>query len=85
LDLKRANVNPTVNHSVKTGATLIEKRRRLKVRIASIDGSTARQQRVRQGMPAVILQRPKHRIGPDLVAGASQNPESIIATKVVAK
>jgi len=49
-------------------------RRRRKVRIASIDGWTARQQRMRQGVPAVILQRPKLRIGLDLVAGASQNP-----------
>ena len=66
-------------------SALIEERRRHKVRIAGIDGWAARQQRMRQGVSAVILQRPKHRIGLDLVAGASQNPESIIATKVVAK
>ena len=40
---------------------------------------------MRQSVPAVNLQRPKDRIGLDLVAGAGQNPESIVATKVVAK
>lgn len=66
-------------------APLIEKRRRRKVRIAGIDGGAAGQQRMGQGVSAVILQRPKHRICADLVAGTSQNPESIVATNVVAK
>ena len=66
-------------------SALIEERRRHKVRTAGIDGWAARQQRMRQRVPAIILQRPKHRIGLDLVAGASQNPESIVATNVVAK
>ncbi|PYI47917.1 MAG: hypothetical protein DMF11_05015 [Verrucomicrobia bacterium] len=66
-------------------AALIEERRRHKIRIAGIDGWAARQQRMRQSVPAVNLQRPKDRIGLDLVAGAGQNPESIVATKVVAK
>jgi hypothetical protein len=65
-------------------AALIEKRRRCEVRIAGIDGGTARQQRMRQGAPAVILQWPEHRIGADQVAWTGQNSESIIATKVVA-
>jgi hypothetical protein len=84
LYLKRALVDATVHNAWMSCAALIEKRRRRKVRIAGIDGGTVRQQRMRQGAPAVILQRPEHRIGANQVAGTSQNPESIIATKVVA-
>jgi len=85
LYFKRTDVYATVSRTRETRSALIEERRRRKVRIAGIDGSAAKQQRMRQGVPAVILQRPKPRIGVELVTGASQNPESIIATKVVAK
>jgi hypothetical protein len=72
-------------HTLETRSTLIEERRRRKVRVPGIDSWAARQQRMCQSGAAVILQRPEHRIPVDLVAWTSQNPETIIATKVVAK
>jgi len=47
LHFKRANVDPTVNHSCKTGPALIERRQRSEVRVACVNSGTAGQQRVR--------------------------------------
>jgi hypothetical protein len=38
LKLKRADVDPGVNHSAKTGTALIEERRRSESRITGING-----------------------------------------------
>ena len=57
----------------------------LKVRIAGINRWAARQQRVRKGWAAVILQRTKQRIRIDLIAWASQITGGIIAAEVVSK
>jgi hypothetical protein len=42
----------------------------MEVRIACVNCWAARQQRVRKGWAAVILQRTKQRVGVDLIAGA---------------
>ena len=57
----------------------------MEVRIAGVNGRAARQQRVRKGWPAVILQRTKQRIGVDLIARASQITAAVIAAEVVSK
>ena len=55
------------------------------VRIAGVNRWAARQQRVRKGWAAVILQRTKQRIGVDLIARASQITAAVIAAEVVSK
>jgi hypothetical protein len=52
----------------KPGPALIKERRWGEVGIASVNGRTARQQRVGKRWAAVILQGTEHRIGTDLVA-----------------
>ena len=66
-------------------ASLVVERRRSEVRIASVNRWAARQQRVRKGWAAVILQRTKQRIGIDLIARASQITAAVIAAEVVSK
>jgi hypothetical protein len=70
LDLKRAFVDATVHDAIKSGAALIEERRRSKVRIARVNGRATWQQRMCECAATVILQRTKQRIGVDLIAGA---------------
>lgn len=57
----------------------------MEVRIAGVNRWAARQQRVRKGWAAVILQRTKQRIGIDLIARASQITAAVIAAEVVSK
>ena len=63
--------------------SLVVERRRTEVRIAGVNRWAARQQRVRKGWAAVILQRTKQRIGIDLIARASQITAAIIAAEIV--
>jgi hypothetical protein len=69
LHLECADIDPVVDHPWKTGAALIEIRRRRKARIAHVDGRAAGQQCVRKGWAAVVLQRAEHRVSADHVAG----------------
>ena len=55
----------------------------MEVRIAGVNRWAARQQRVRKGWTAVVLQRTKQRIRIDLIARASQITAAIIAAKIV--
>jgi xanthine/CO dehydrogenase XdhC/CoxF family maturation factor len=55
----------------------------MEVRIAGVNRWAARQQRVRKGWAAVILQRTDQRIGIDLIARASQITAAVIAAEVV--
>ena len=57
----------------------------MEVRIAGINRRAARQQRVRKGWAAVILQRTKQRIRIDLIARASQITAAVIAAEVISK
>ena len=57
----------------------------MEVRIAGVNRWAARQQRVRKGWAAVILQRTKQRIGVDLIARASQITAAVIAAEIVSK
>ena len=66
-------------------ASLVVERRRSEVRIAGVNRWAARQQRVRKGWAAVILQRTKQRIGIDLIARAGQITAAIIAAEIVSK
>jgi hypothetical protein len=70
LYLKRADIDSTINHSVKTGPALIGERRRSEAGVARVDGRAARQQRMCKGRTTIILQWTKHWIGVDLVARA---------------
>ena len=65
--------------------SLVVERRRMEVRIAGVNRWAARQQRVRKGWAAVILQRTNQRIGIDLIARASQITAAVIAAEVVSK
>jgi hypothetical protein len=78
LHFKRTFVDATVHDTIKTRATLVEERRRSKVRIACVNRRTAGQQRVGKGGTAIILQRTKHWIGIDLIARASQGTGGIV-------
>ncbi len=51
--------------------------------IAFVYGRAARQQRVRKGWPAVVLQRTKHRVRIDLIGRPGQVAAAIIAAKIV--
>ena len=55
----------------------------MEVRIAGVNRWAARQQRVREGWAAVILQRTKQRIGIDLIPRASQITAAVIAAEIV--
>ena len=55
----------------------------MEVRIAGVNRWAARQQCVRKGWAAVILQRTKQRIGVDLIARANQITAAIIAAEIV--
>ena len=65
--------------------SLVVRRRRSEVRIAGVNCWAARQQRVRKGWAAVILQRTEQRIGIDLIARAGQITAGIIAAEIVSK
>ena len=55
----------------------------MEVRVAGVNRRAARQQRVRKGWAAVILQRTKQRIGVGLIARASQITAAVIAAEIV--
>ncbi len=79
-----------VHHTCKTVPALVIKQRRtkriwVKAGVAGINGRTATQQRVSERRTSVVLQRPKHRIGIDLVAGRCKETAAIVAAKVVTK
>ena len=57
----------------------------MEVRIAGVNRWAARQQRVRKGWAAVILQRTKQRIGIDLIAWADQITAAVIAAEVISE
>jgi hypothetical protein len=83
LHFKGAFINTTIDNSIKAWPALVEERRRREVRITRVNGRAARQQRVRECRPAIILQWAEYRIGIDLVAGSSQKTAAIIAAEVV--
>ena len=85
LHLKRTYIDATVEHAIEMTASLVGERRRSEVGITGINRWAARQQRVRKGCAAVILQRTKQRIGIDLIARAIQIPAAVIAAEVVSK
>ena len=57
----------------------------MEVQIAGINRWAARQQRVRKGWAAVILQGANQRVGVDLIAWAGQVAAAIIAAEVVSE
>ena len=57
LHLKRTYIDATIEYAIERTASLVVERRRTKVRIAGINRRAARQQRVRKGWAAVVLQR----------------------------
>ena len=63
--------------------SLVVRRRRSEVRIAGVNRWAARQQRVRKGWAAVILQGTKQWIDVDLIARAGQVAAGIIAAEIV--
>jgi hypothetical protein len=67
LYLNRADLDSTINHSVKTGPALIGERRRSEVRVASVNSRATGQQLVRERWTAIILQWAQQRIGVDLI------------------
>jgi len=85
LDFKGSHIDTPVARAPKVWSTLIIQRRWSKVGIAFINRWTAWQQRMGQGWPAITLQRAKHRIGVDLVAGAGQETAGIVAAHVIAE
>ena len=85
LHLKRTYIDATIEYAIERTASLVVERRRTKVRIAGINRRAARQQRVRKGWAAVILQGTKQRVGVDLIARAGQVAAAIIAAEVVSK
>src|SRR4029077_1979247 len=85
LHLERADIDPVVDHPWKTGAALVEIRRRSKARVAHVDGRAAGQQRMGKGRAAVVLQGAEQRIGAVLVTGLVQERAGVIAAQVVAE
>jgi hypothetical protein len=83
LYLKRADVDPTVNHSVKTGPALIGERRRSEVRVASVNSRATGQKLVRERWTAIVLQWAQQRISVDLIVGTSQETATIITAEIV--
>ena len=83
--LKRTYIDATIEHAIERTASLVVERRWSEVRIAGVNRWAARQQRVREGWAAVILQRTKQRIGIDLIARAGQITGAVIAAEVVSK
>ena len=83
LRLKRTYIDATIEHAIEMTASLVVERRRSEVRIAGVNRRAARQQCVRKGWAAVILQRTKQRIGVDLIAWASQIAAAVIAAEIV--
>ena len=65
--------------------SLVGERRWTEVRIAGVNRWAGRQQRVRKGWAAVILQRAKQGVGVDLIPRASQITAAVIAAEVVSK
>jgi hypothetical protein len=70
LYLERADIEPSVYDPIEPEAALVEERRRSEVRSARIYRRAARQQCMRKGRTAIVLQWTKHWIGVDLVARA---------------
>ena len=85
LYLKRPDVDPAIDHAIKSRAALIEKRRRSEIRIARINRRTVWQQGMSQCRAAIILQWLEQRIGVDLVTGASQEAATIVTAEIIAK
>jgi hypothetical protein len=83
-----ASIYAVIRHTRKTSAALVLEERRteriwVKARVARINSGAAGQQLVREGRAAVVLQRSKHRIGIDLIAGRREKTAAIIAGEVI--
>ena len=76
-------MDATVGHAIERTASLVVERRWAEVRIAGVNCWAARQQRVRKGWAAVILQGTERRVGIDLIARASQITAAVIAAEIV--
>jgi hypothetical protein len=57
LHLKRTYIDATIEHAIEMTISLVVERWRSEVRIAGVNRWAARQQRVRKGWAAVVLQR----------------------------
>jgi hypothetical protein len=83
LRLQGTYIDATIEHAIERTASLVVERRRTEVRIAGVNRWAPRQQRVRKGWAAVILQGTKQRIRIDLIARASQITGGVIAAEIV--
>jgi hypothetical protein len=84
LHFKRADIDAAIHHAIKTWTALIVQRWRRELRVACVNGRAARQQRVREGRAAVILERTQQWIGVNLIAKPGQQTARIIAAQVIA-
>jgi hypothetical protein len=83
LRLKCTYVDATIEYADKRTAALIVVGWRSEIRISLIDRWTAGQQRMRKRWPSVTLQRPKYRIGVDLIAWTIQNATPVITAEII--
>ena len=86
MDLKCANVPPSLLHSIKTKSALIVSQCPLKivVRIARVDGRAVRQERMGKSRAAIVLQRANLGISIHLITGGSQVIGAVVAAEIVA-
>jgi len=70
-------------YAIEARAPLVVKWRRREIRITRVNRRTARQRHVRERRAAIILQRPNHRIGIDLVARPVQVAAATITADIV--
>src|SRR5262245_36438604 len=66
--LKGPFLDTTIHHAIKARTALVKERWRSKARIAGVNRRATRQQRVRGGRAAIVLQRTEHRIDVNLIA-----------------
>jgi hypothetical protein len=83
LHLERADIEATVHDAIKSGAALIEERRRSKIRIPCVNRRAAGQQRMGECRSAVVLQLAKYWIDIDLVAGSREKAARKVITNIV--